>query len=122
MNSSRLVGRAVCPGADATGCLSRGQDVPKTSFAFALLTVAAQANLACLLLLEEKPAARPPAPRPACWVAWLLAVCTWASVTLIFLAYISYGGVVAPTSLEWAVWGGVYQQIQKIGRMIMIGK
>uniref|UniRef100_A0A0E0LMW6 Uncharacterized protein n=1 Tax=Oryza punctata TaxID=4537 RepID=A0A0E0LMW6_ORYPU len=98
---------AVCPGAGITGvCVSGGEDFTKTCFAFALLTVASQAHLASVLLMEEKKRnpARPPPP-PASWAAWLLAVCTWASFSGIFLAYISYAGFVAATSLEWAVTG-----------------
>uniref|UniRef100_A0A0E0EDV4 Uncharacterized protein n=1 Tax=Oryza meridionalis TaxID=40149 RepID=A0A0E0EDV4_9ORYZ len=102
--SSRMAGWAVCPGAGGItgGCVSGGEDVAKTCLAFALLTVAAQAHLASVLLMDEKKKRNPPA---ASWVAWLLAVSTWASVSGMFLAYISYGGFVAATSLEWAVAG-----------------
>lgn len=102
--SSRMAGWAVCPGAGGItgGCVSGGEDVAKTCLAFALLTVAAQAHLASVLLMDEKKKRNPPA---ASWVAWLLAVSTCASVSGMFLAYISYGGFVAATSLEWPVAG-----------------
>ncbi|KAF0907112.1 hypothetical protein E2562_015652 [Oryza meyeriana var. granulata] len=96
----RIMGARVTA-ADLAALRSGGLDDVVTCLTFAVLTLAMQTCLACVL--EERPASAP--RRPASWYPWMIAVMSWVCISSYFVAYITYGGNVAPTSPEWTVAG-----------------